>query len=520
MSGASRPPGEQAGTRLVDLSPVPSAPEYRTEAPRGPGFLGGEATVLDRELVRINAALGTELRPDNRLARAARWVRENLGPDHELPSRAVMDVLAHRLGLPEPTVHLLVTGAPDAPQAAAAVSSRLTRLSNVRGYTHIGGVLEREPGGVVAVIALSCRPLSLRPVPRRIAGPGRIWLGGRLTGPYRRPELAHGLPDGRTATHPLGDGQEFGLMVELSPAGRHRLEIIADGPDGPTVVVNFPVFVGVAVDATAVAGAPRGRAPGANEVRDALFELINAERSEAGLGPLAPDAALDEVAVRHSEDMRDHGFVAHVSPTTGSTEDRLARAGIVTGLAAENVAKGYGAEELHGGLMESPGHRGAVLLAGATHVGIGVASEREGDRTTYYATEIFIRRIPPLGSQARTELLAEINGLRAAAGLRPLKGDRQLGEFAERAARSYFLDPSLTQDEVLRRLRRRVRSALRDRGSIRVLLGVVGSLAEGAKQAAADPRAERAGRVGIGLAQGVRPGQPPNAIVLILIYAD
>ena len=431
-----------------------------------------------------------------------------------------MDVLTHRLGLPEPAVHLLVTGAPDTPRAADAVSSRLAQLFNVRNYTHIGGVAEREPGGVVVVIALSRRPLSLRPVARRIAAPGHIWLGGRLIGPYRRPELAQTLPDGRTATHAMGDSQEFGLMVDLSSAGRHRLEIIADGPDGPTVVANFPVFVGVPVETAAQARGPQGRAPDANEVRDALFRLANAERAKAGLAPLSRDAYLDEVASRHSGDMRDNGFVAHVSPSTGSTEERLARAGIATGLAAENVAKGYGAEELHRGIMESPGHRGAVLLSGATHVGIGVASEREGDLTTYYATEIFIRRVPPLGPLARKDLLVELNRLRAAAGLGRLNEDRQFGEFAETAAQSYFRDPSLTQDEVLARLRRRLRSAYRGRSPIRVLFGVVGSLEEGAQQAAADPRVERAGRVGIGLAQGSRPGQPPNEIVLILIYAD
>jgi uncharacterized protein YkwD len=488
--------------------------------PKGPGFLGSEAGVLNRGLVRINTALGTELRPDNRLARAARWVYENLGPDRALPSQAVMDVLTHRLGLPEPTVHLLVTGAPDAPRAADIVSSRLARLFDVRAYTHIGGVAEREPGGVVVVVALGRRPLRLRPVPRQLAAPGPIWFGGRLVGPYRRPELAHTLPDGRTTTQALGEGREFGLLVGLAPEGRHRLEIVADGPDGPTVVVNFPVFVGVPVEATAEAREPRGRAHRANEVRDALFKLVNAERAKAGLEPLAADAELDDVALRHSEDMRDHGFVAHVSPTTGSTEERLAHAGIVTGLAAENVAKGYGAEELHRGFMESPGHRGAVLLAGATHVGLGVASEKEGGRTTYYATEIFIRRVPSIGPNAKTDLLLELNGLRAAAGLSRLEEDGRLGELAEASARSYLLDPSLSQDDVLGRLRQRIRATVRDRASIRILFAVVGSPEEGAKQAAADPGTKRARRVGIGVAQGDRPGQPPNTIVLVIIFAD
>jgi uncharacterized protein YkwD len=520
-AGAGTPAARPAQDRTVDLGAVPSAREYSTDVPKGPGFLGSEAAVLNRGLARINAALGTELRPDNRLARVARWVYENLGPDRALPSQSAMDVLTHRLGLPEPTVHLLVTGAPDAPRAANVVSSRLARLFDVRAYTHIGGVAERERGGVVAVVALSRRPVSLRPVARQLASPGNIWFAGRLASPYSRPELAHTLPDGRTSTHALGEGREFGLFVGLEPKGRHRLEIVAQGPDGPTVLVNFPVFVGVPVESTAsAAGAPRGKTVRSDEVRDILFERVNADRVAAGLEPLAADPELDEVALSHSEDMRDNGFVAHVSPRAGATEERLARAGIVTPLAAENVAKGYSAEEIHRGFMDSPGHRGAALLADATHVGIGVASKKEGDLTTYYATEIFVRRIPTLPADAKSLFLEELNGLRRSAGLGRLAEDFNLTRMAETAARDFLVDASLSQSDAAHQLVKRLAETSQRQTSLEVVLSLVGSLEDGAKQAASDTRLDRARRIGIGLAQGSRPGQPPNTIVLVLIFSE
>ena len=509
-----------AQEKTVDFRSVESAAEYRTDEPEGPGFLGSDAAVLDRSLARINKALGTDLRPDNRLGRLARWVYEHLGQDYAMPSQAAMDVLTHRLGLPEPLPHLLVTNAPDAPRAANVVSSRLARLFDIGGYTHIGGVVEREAGGFVVVVAVSRRRLTMAPVPRSLDGPWTIKLEGRLTGDFRRPELAQALPDGRTKTVLLGEGRDFSRTIVLLERGRHRLEILAEGPDGPNVLANFPVFVGVPVDETAAAGPPRGKAVRPAEVQDILLELVNADRVQAGLEPLAPDPELAEVALRHSEDMSENAFVAHVSPTTGSTDERLARAGVVTDLAAENVGKGYGAEELHRGFMESPGHRGAVLLAGATHVGIGVASKKEGDLTTYFATEVFIRRIPPLRSDAKTVFRMELDGLREAAGLGRLEEDFILTEIAETAARGYLLDASLTRDDVMDRLAARIEENYKKRVSMQIVFSVTGSLEDGARQAAADPRTDKARRVGIGLAQGTRPGHPPNAIVLVLIYAD
>jgi uncharacterized protein YkwD len=509
------------GGQEIDLSSVASAAEYRTNEPEGPGFLGSDAAVLNRSLVRINESLGTDLRPDSRLARLARWVYENLGPDITLPSQSVLDVLAHRLGLAEPLPHLLMTRAPDAPRAANVVSSRLARLFEIQDYTHIGGVAEREAGGVVVVIAISRRLFTMAPVLRSLAGSGSIKLEGRVADAFAKPELAHTLPGGETRIEPLGEGQAFSQTVALSEMGRHRLEIMAQGPDGPSILANFPVFVGVPVDATAAAAeAPRGRAARAAEVQDVLLDLINADRVKAGLEPLRPDPALAEAALRHSEDMRDHDFVAHVSPTAGTTDERLARAGIVTNLAAENVGKGYRADEIHRGFMDSPGHRGAILLAEATHAGIGVASKKEGDLTTYYVTEIFIRRIPRLRSDAKTVFLAELNGLREAAGLAGLEEDPGLAEIADATARGYLLDPSQSQNEAMEALAKRLQKVRRTPGSIQIVFTVVDSIEAGAKQAAADPRTGKARRIGTGIAQGTKPGLAPNSIVLVLLYAE
>jgi len=505
---------------IVDLSSVESAPEYRTEAPKGEGFFGSEAAVLGRSLARINKALGTSLRPDERLAQLARWVYDHLGPDDALPQQGVFDLLTHRLGLAEPLPHLLMTRSRDAPRLANVVSARLARIFDLADYTHIGGVAEREAGGVVVVIALSRRHVEMAPVPSRLSVPGEIALDGRLVGAFTRPELAHTLPSGETRIEPLGQGPGFSIRVDLAEPGRHRLEILGQGPGGPDVIANFPVYVGVPVDETAEAAAAPKRAATPDEAQQRLLELINADRSKAGLDALAFDPELADVALKHSEDMHANDFVGHISPAMGGSEERLLRAGVATGLAAECVGKGYSPDEIHSGLMNSPGHRAAILLREATHVGIGIVSEKENDRTSYLVTELFIRRIPPLGSEAKVLLLEELNGLRGSTGAAALEEDAGLSELAGETASEFLGDHALTQDGVMARLKRRIAQTVQNARSVMASLAVVGSIEEAAKQAASNPSVERARRVGVGIAQGTRPGLVPNSIIVVLIYVE
>jgi uncharacterized protein YkwD len=75
--------------------------------------------------------------------------------------------------------------------------------------------------------------------------------------------------------------------------------------------------------------------------------------------------------------MAEHQFVAHVSPSTGSAAERVARAGLAPILLLENVGRAYSAEDAESGFMTSPGHRGNILDPRATRIGIGIAVGRE-----------------------------------------------------------------------------------------------------------------------------------------------
>jgi len=103
-----------------------------------------------------------------------------------------------------------------------------------------------------------------------------------------------------------------------------------------------------------------------------VFELLNRARVDAGLDPLAWSPALAEVGVGHAMEMYLDGYFSHVSPATGTVGDRLQDAGITYRVGGENLALAASAEEVHGGLMDSPGHRANIESPDYNRVGIGV----------------------------------------------------------------------------------------------------------------------------------------------------
>src|SRR5215207_9753052 len=103
-----------------------------------------------------------------------------------------------------------------------------------------------------------------------------------------------------------------------------------------------------------------------------MLELVNAEREAAGLGRLAPDPELTEVARAHSADMFARGYFAHVSPDGLDPFDRMRRAGVNFRAAGENLALAPTVRVAHTGLMNSPGHRANILQSSFGRLGIGI----------------------------------------------------------------------------------------------------------------------------------------------------
>ncbi|RKN85358.1 peptidoglycan-binding protein [Paenibacillus ginsengarvi] len=120
-----------------------------------------------------------------------------------------------------------------------------------------------------------------------------------------------------------------------------------------------------------------------------LIELVNKARQAAGLLPLAADAKLSEVARLKSEDMAEHNYFSHDSPTYGSPFDMMDHFGITYSTAAENIACNESVQAAHETLMKSPGHRDNIMARSFTHIGVGIV---EGGKCGKIVTQQFIAR--------------------------------------------------------------------------------------------------------------------------------
>jgi uncharacterized protein YkwD len=123
-----------------------------------------------------------------------------------------------------------------------------------------------------------------------------------------------------------------------------------------------------------------------------VFRLTNAERLERDLPPLQFDPLLMEVARRHSRDMAERGYFAHLAPPPAEATplDRYAKAlgRKVSGVVGENIGRADQPlmGKIHASLMGSPDHRANILDVEYTRVGVGIFALPDGQ---VWVTEVF-----------------------------------------------------------------------------------------------------------------------------------
>lgn len=501
---------------------VPAAPveTYSTAATEGGVRGGAGAEGVARGVERAAASAGQAVAPDGRLAQLAEWIGERLGAGGAPPPHEVIELFARSLGLVEPVPHLAVLGVPDSSALEAGVADSVRGFFARQPYQRYGAAVVVRGGLNVAVVLLSTRALDLEPMPRRYEPGGTLTLRGRVHDGFRDPQLAVAPPAGPVERRPLGGGPTFNTSVPFSAPGTYRIEVLAQGPRGDTVLANFPVYVGEDPPTEVVlAGAGvDDDASTPDQVERALLFRINDARARDGLAPVVEHPGLARVARDHSRDMVEASFIGHTSPTTGDAPDRVRGAGYRSKLILENIGRGYSPGEIHEGLLASPGHRANILNRDVTHVGIGVVSEPEGRRAAFVATQVFIRMNREVDVEAaRDWLLGAINEGRRARGVPPLELDPNLQSAAASAAGSYFANPTQTQqdtvDEASAALRRFAMMFRRVGG----LMAVVSEVSEASRlEPTFDPELRY---VGLGVAQGDRPDAPPNSIAVVIMLA-
>ena len=116
-----------------------------------------------------------------------------------------------------------------------------------------------------------------------------------------------------------------------------------------------------------------------------VIRLVNEIRVEHGLQALTANWELSRVARYKSQDMVDHRYFSHTSPTYGTPFQMIKAFGLSYRTAGENIAYGQSTPQaVVNAWMNSSGHRANILNSSYTQIGVGYVANG------HYWTQMFI----------------------------------------------------------------------------------------------------------------------------------
>lgn len=264
---------------------------------------------------------------------------------------------------------------------------------------------------------------------------------------YTKPDLWLIRPNGTTVKiHPvLSASRRINAHIAATEAGQHQFELMANGPNGPEVLLNVPLFWGVDPTEKIPSWLGNIQAPPNLPPEQTLHYMINTSRKQQGLKPLEIDDQLNAVAQQKALLLAQNGQLAHLVGKN-SPDEQLQAQGIAFDLMAENIAQAADPASAHYLLMTSPSHRLAILNREFTHLGLGIAH-----RPGQHGSEIFIVEELAAFSQSTTpqviaqEILNTVNSQRQLRKLPPLTPKGNLTALAQKEAKKLLASGSLPQ---------------------------------------------------------------------------
>ena len=399
----------------------------------------------------------------------------------------------------------------------AAVQAFLARNDFAsEAASHAGLAVVADDEHSVLALLLGERKAQLQPFPRRLEkAPARQRLCFELRAPLVRPSVYVTRPSG--GVDRLGEISSQGsgscAPVTFQLNGRHALEILGEGPEGPEVAAMFSVEVGPASPVAlspALADGPEPSSP--EEARTRLLARVNALRTAAGVSPVRPDARLEAVAQAYADRMAIQHFFAHVSPDGDALPDRLEQAGYAYGASGENLGMASGPLAAHAAIEESPGHRKNLLDPAFDRVGFGLARQARDGGSELLLVEL-LATPAKAGADPVAGAYARLSAERAALKLPALQRNAALEEIALRQARAALArdDPRAPDIDT------QVFGALAEARTASADLYVARDL--GALPPSRGLREERYSLVGIGAVRGDSPTYGKARYWVVVIYA-
>lgn len=403
---------------------VPQAAEQYNTAPQPDGAVGGKGVEqLRAEVAAALAERGEKAEADGALAATASFALNELNQGRPL-QLAALEAASRRYGF----AGILISTSGFDNEHRGLWREQLEATARNMPITRYG--VSMSPSGNTAAVVYGAAEVEFEPIPRLLEPGKGVTLKGRVGERFTFCHVYLTKPDGKVDERNIKD-RAFDVTFPLTERGKYQLEVMGDGKTGPVVVSNVPLYVGIPEPAvTSLAG----KVVDAEQAEARMLELLNEERKKAGLGTVVADAELREIALAHSEDMVSNDFFGHVSPKTGTPEDRIRRSGALVSIAGENVAAAATPEGAHEGLMGSPGHRANMLRLEFTHVGIGAEESPMGITVTMVLGR---RPAPSAVPTSVDQVVAAVTDMRAKQNLPKLAMDPIYRAAAQAGADEY-----------------------------------------------------------------------------------
>jgi len=437
-------------------------------------------------------------------------------PDAATPPQPVTGFLARYFGLTTPLPEVVVASFNADTEDSRVVADKV--VANVRAYlpafrqVRYGMAAERQKKNLTRVVVVVVdETVVLDPFPRRLELKQSATLSGRLAGDLENPGVLVSGGRGELLQPKQAPGKAFRATITCGeiPA-RLYVEVRAEKAGKPRTVASFPVSCGLELPLSVPAKDSWPAELPKAERR--ILEELNAERTQAGLRPLAWNDRLAEVARSLADALAEQARTGR--PGLTDIRERLEKAGVATTLELVNPAQAGSAEEAHRQILESPPHRANFMNPEVTDAGVGLSlTTLPGGQSAALLAEVFVKVLPPLDvAETRKALAAAIAKRRADEKKPPLAEDPALDEVAQ----GYAAEMAAAKGDLPAERDEQVLSPLRKGfASLNMLVGASFSPLAYANE----PKALASGdHLGVGVAQGDHPKlgkNTPYVVVLI-----
>jgi len=445
-----------------------------------------------------------------------------LGWKSGAPDEHVIGFLSNYFGLTAPVPSVLITNIEtnDPSLIGARLVDPVWKFSQTAVQPHFGVAVQKISSGrselSKIVLLMQDAPVDIQPIPRKLAPNSQASLSGKLASGVQNPKLYLTDPAGHLETPSLGSGPDFQSEIRCADKpGTIRIELRGEQSGAESILATFPVACGTdqPTAVTLAAPAAAAAAAGSEQPERRLFELMNSERTKAGLPALQWDDAVAGLAKSISEARRDQ--MKSGGQVNVDIVGRLKSEGIQSPVVLTNPAAARSPDEAQERFASSPVHRANYMSTDVTHVGIGTAQATDpaGKPVTLY-TEVFVHELPPANvEELRTKLQNAIVQKRKDARAGSIKTDPTLQDTAQKIsdelAASKGSLPKSRQEELLKPLQGKY-------GAINVVSGAKADPTEFAEESIV---VSGGNLMGLGVTLGLHPALGKNAPYVVEIIS-